>query len=85
MVTEKLDVPTIGIGAGVDCDGQVLVLHDMLGFDNAFNQVFVKKYANLGDTILQAFDEFAADVKGGSFPDDAHSFAMDAEELKKIY
>lgn len=85
MVTEKLDVPTIGIGAGADCDGQVLVLHDMLGFDSGFNQVFVKKYANLGDTILQAFNEFAADVKGGKFPDDAHSFAMDAEELKKIY
>lgn len=85
MVTEKVDIPTIGIGAGVDCDGQVLVLHDMLGYDTSFNQVFVKKYANLGEIILQAFDAFAADVRSGAFPDDAHSFAMDADELKKIY
>lgn len=85
MVTEKVDIPTIGIGAGVNCDGQVLVLHDMLGYDNDFNQVFVKKYANVGATILQAFNDFAADVRSGAFPDDAHSFAMDAEELKKIY
>jgi 3-methyl-2-oxobutanoate hydroxymethyltransferase len=72
-ITHTLQIPTIGIGAGPDCDGQVLVLHDVLGLsDSTFK--FVKAYANLRETVVNAITDFATDVRGGDFPTDAHSF-----------
>ena len=72
-ITEAVSVPTIGIGAGPHCDGQVLVINDLLGL-NEWTPKFVKSYANLREEIGRAAREFAADVEGGTFPDDAHSY-----------
>ena len=83
-ITEKLIVPTIGIGAGVDCDGQVLVVHDMLGLFDRFTPRFVKKYANLSDSILKALESYREDVLKGAFPADQHSFHIDEKELSKL-
>jgi len=84
IITKKLRVPTIGIGAGPFCDGQVLVTHDMLGFFERHIPKFVKKYAHLTDVMVQAFEEYAKDVLKGSFPDKEHSYGMNADELKKL-
>lgn len=73
-VTEALEIPTLGIGAGVHCDGQVLVLPDLLGLGSGPVPKFVKKYANLGDQAVDAIERFCAEVKGGEFPTDAHSY-----------
>jgi len=73
-VTAAVAVPTIGIGAGPACDGQVLVLQDLLGFDKDFSPKFLKKYANLGDTIVQALRSYDADVKAMAFPSAEQSF-----------
>ncbi len=67
-ITSQVDVPTIGIGAGAACDGQVLVMHDLLGFDQQFNPKFLRKYANLGTVIADALNHFHDDVMSGSFP-----------------
>jgi 3-methyl-2-oxobutanoate hydroxymethyltransferase len=72
-VTAELKIPTIGIGAGPDCDGQVLVSYDVLGLFDTFVPRFVKQYAKLGDTITQAAKEYIADVQGGRFPGPEHS------------
>lgn len=73
-VTEAVRVPTIGIGAGAGCDGQVLVLHDMLGLNSGFAPKFLKRYAELGDAAREAIRAFAAETREGRYPDDAHSF-----------
>ncbi len=73
-VTEKLSVPTIGIGAGPHCDGQVLVQHDMLGIFDKFRPRFVKRYAELGKTMREAFKEYIDDVREGRFPNKEHSY-----------
>lgn len=73
-VTQAIKAPTIGIGAGPDTDGQVLVLHDMLGFPSDFSPKFLKKYATLGDTIAAAVAQYDQDVKEGSFPGPEHTF-----------
>lgn len=73
-VTEAVRVPTIGIGAGAGCDGQVLVLHDMLGLNPGFAPKFLKRYAELGDAAREAIRTFADETRAGTFPDDAHSF-----------
>jgi 3-methyl-2-oxobutanoate hydroxymethyltransferase len=80
-ITEQLSIPTIGIGAGPDCDGQVLVYHDLLGLTEGHLPRFVKRYANLSREIRTALEHYAADVRTGVFPDEAHSYAMPAEEL----
>lgn len=67
-VTASVNIPTIGIGAGAGCDGQVLVVHDMLGLNNEFKPKFVRKYLNLEDQIHQAVGQYVADVKSGDFP-----------------
>ncbi|MEE2789133.1 MAG: 3-methyl-2-oxobutanoate hydroxymethyltransferase [Myxococcota bacterium] len=67
-VTHTLSIPTIGIGAGAACSGQVLVLYDLLGLDNGFNPKFLKKYANLHDVVVEAMGEFADEVREGTFP-----------------
>jgi 3-methyl-2-oxobutanoate hydroxymethyltransferase len=84
IITKKIRVPTIGIGAGPFCDGQVLVTHDMLGFFDRHIPKFVKKYAHLTDVMVQAFQEYAKDVLEGRFPDKEHSYGMNADELKKL-
>ena len=73
-IHEMLHIPTIGIGAGADCDGQVLVLHDLLGLFDRFTPKFVKKYANLKDLALKAVSEYKQDVESGKFPSEEHSF-----------
>ena len=73
-ITEKIKIPTIGIGAGMHCNGQVLVMHDVLGLYGDFKPKFVKRYAELSPIIKDAFRQFAEEVRSGSFPDDAHSF-----------
>jgi 3-methyl-2-oxobutanoate hydroxymethyltransferase len=81
-VTRALSVPTIGIGAGPDTDGQVLVWHDMLGYYEGRAPRFVKRYADLGAVITDALERFADDVRGGSFPEQQHTYAMPEEEAE---
>lgn len=73
-ISAALKIPTIGIGAGPKCDGQILVLHDLLGFDEEFKPKFLKKYANLGKVVKEALTAYDDDVKAGSFPAAEHSF-----------
>ena len=83
-ITENLKVPTIGIGAGVYCDGQVLVVHDMLGLFDRFTPKFAKRYVNLSESMLKAFQEYREEVLKGSFPTDQHSFHIDDKEMSKV-
>jgi len=85
MVTEKLSIPTIGIGAGDKCDGQILVYQDMLGMFSDFTPKFVKKYENLGDRMRNAFATYIDDVKKGSFPSEEHGFKIDEDIIEKLY
>ncbi len=73
-IHQQLRIPTVGIGAGPDCDGQVLVIHDMLGLFDRFTPKFVKKYANLKDQASKAVKEYKRDVEAGTFPSEEHSF-----------
>jgi len=84
MITEAVPVPTIGIGAGPDCDGQVLVLHDLLGLFERFTPRFVKQYARLSGPVREALAAFREEVEKGVFPAPEHSFAMDGEEVAKL-
>lgn len=74
QVTEAVTVPTIGIGAGPDCNGQVLVFHDLLGFDPDFSPKFLKRYLNFHDLALGALNEFRSEVEDGKYPSDGHSY-----------
>lgn len=85
LITQKLSIPTIGIGAGAGCDGQVLVYQDMLGMFNDYTPKFVKRFAEVGEVMKNAFAEYNRQVKEGSYPDEAHSFGMDEDVLKKLY
>jgi 3-methyl-2-oxobutanoate hydroxymethyltransferase len=78
--TRGLTVPTIGIGAGGETDGQVLVWHDMLGFYEGRSPRFVKRYAELGDAILEALESYAEEVRTGAFPEEQHTYGMPEEE-----
>jgi 3-methyl-2-oxobutanoate hydroxymethyltransferase len=80
-ITEALDIPTIGIGAGAACDGQVLVWHDLLGLYDGRAPRFVKQYAELAPVIRDAVARYAADVRDGSFPEERHGYAIGDEEL----
>lgn len=73
-ITRRLTIPTIGIGAGVNCDGQVLVIHDMLGLFDLYTPKFVKRYADLKGTMTEAVKKYIAEVKDKKFPDEEHSF-----------
>jgi len=84
LITEKLTVPTIGIGAGPYCDGQILVFHDLVGYSNGYLPKFVKKYADIHELINRAIQEYMDDVKKGKFPDDDHSYHLKPELLQKI-
>ena len=83
-ISSELKIPTIGIGAGKDCDGQVLVYHDLVGLFERFTPKFVKQYINLSPKIREALKQFKEDVESGAFPGPEHSFAMNPEEAKKI-
>lgn len=85
LITEKLSIPTIGIGAGVDCDGQILVYQDMLGMFSDFTPKFVKKYENLGEKMKIAFETYIEEVKNGVFPAEEHGFKIDDEVIEKLY
>lgn len=85
IVTEKLSIPTIGIGAGPDCDGQILVYQDMLGMYKDFSPKFVKHFGNVGDQILEAFNKYDSEVKTSAFPSEEHCFKIDDEVLEKLY
>jgi len=84
LVTERLSIPTIGIGAGPDCDGQVLVLHDVLGLFGDFKPKFAKRYADIGSQVVDALREFDREVRDGTFPDAEHSFTMKDSELDAL-
>jgi len=84
-VSQSISMPTIGIGAGKGCDGQVLVAHDLLGLSGDFSPRFVRRYANLGEEMQKAFSSYISDVRSGEFPGEKESFSMDEETLKRIY
>lgn len=87
LITERAGIPTIGIGAGASCDGQVLVETDLLGLDGRFSPRFVQRYADLGTTIREGFAAFAEDVRTGRYPTAAHTYAMKpaiAAQLRSI-
>jgi 3-methyl-2-oxobutanoate hydroxymethyltransferase len=83
-ITQALHVPTIGIGAGAQCAGQVLVWHDLLGLTSGHVPRFVKQYADLNTTILDALQAYVADVKAAAFPTDSHTYSMPDEELTRF-
>lgn len=83
-ITDALKIPTIGIGAGPSCDGQVLVWHDLLGLTRGHVPRFVKRYADLNQTILDALQRYAADVRSAAFPESTHTYGMPAEELARF-
>ncbi len=85
IVTKELNIPTIGIGAGAQCDGQVLVYQDMIGMFSGFTPKFVKKYANIGDMMKEAFEEYNKEVKNGSFPSQEHIFKISEDVIEKLY
>jgi len=74
IITDKLDIPTIGIGAGPECDGQILVFHDLVGYLDSYMPKFVKKYANLYESLTRSVRTYSDEVKAGSFPDDTFSY-----------
>ncbi|MCK6627842.1 MAG: 3-methyl-2-oxobutanoate hydroxymethyltransferase [Anaerolineae bacterium] len=82
VVSQKLTIPTIGIGAGPDCDGQVLVFHDILGLFDRFTPRFVKRYADLRQPILEALQSYRREVEAREFPTPAHSFTIDEAEMQ---
>lgn len=84
MITRKLSIPTIGIGAGVHCDGQVLVTHDILGLFDRFKPKFVKRYVNLGESIIEGVRQYCDEVGRGTFPDTGHSYSMSPDELERL-
>ncbi|RJP28732.1 MAG: 3-methyl-2-oxobutanoate hydroxymethyltransferase [Candidatus Omnitrophota bacterium] len=84
MITQKLKIPTIGIGAGPYCDGQVLVIHDMLGLFERYTPKFVKKYVDLSGLITEAITNYKNDVLEGKFPSKEHTFTIKEDEVKKI-
>ncbi|MBP1694041.1 MAG: panB [Chloroflexi bacterium] len=84
FITQRLEIPTIGIGAGIGCDGQVLVTHDLLGLFDRFTPKFVKKYANLHAEMARAFTEYKNDVEGCAFPGEEHSVEMPEEEWQAL-
>jgi 3-methyl-2-oxobutanoate hydroxymethyltransferase len=83
-ITRRLSVPTIGIGAGRETDGQVLVYHDLLGLTEGHLPRFVKRYANLSREIRDALEAYAADVRAGTFPEDEHTYEMSDEEVERF-
>lgn len=84
LVTKKLSIPTIGIGAGKDCDGQVLVYQDMLGMFPDYTPKFAKKFANVGEAMSTAFENYIRETKAGTFPTEENSFKIDGELMERL-
>ncbi len=84
-ISQSISIPTIGIGAGAGCDGQVLVYQDMLAMYPNFKPKFVKQYAQIGSTMKDAFSQYISDVKSGAFPSEEHTFAIDDEIINSLY
>ena len=85
IISSKISIPTIGIGAGAGCDGQVLVYQDMLGMFSDFTPKFAKRYGNVGDYMKEAFVKYNEEVKDGVFPEEKHSFKISDEVIEKLY
>lgn len=85
LITEQLHIPTIGIGAGKDCDGQVLVYQDMLGMFSDFTPKFVKHYANIGEVMKEAFQNYIKEVQDGVFPAEENTYKVDDSVIEKLY
>ncbi len=85
LLTERLSVPTIGIGAGKDCDGQILVYQDMLGMFSDFTPKFAKRFANVGEIMTNAFKEYTREVGEGVFPAKENGYDISAEAIEKLY
>jgi 3-methyl-2-oxobutanoate hydroxymethyltransferase len=88
IITEKVKIPTVGIGGGLECDGQVLVLHDMVGLFRRFTPKFVKVYADVYSIQLEAVKKYIGDVQGKTFPAEEHTFSMKEEaaaELRRVF
>ena len=85
MITDTVSIPTIGIGAGAGCDGQILVYQDMLGMFSDFTPKFVKRYANVGEVMREAFANYATEVASGAFPTEEHTYKIKDDVLEKLY
>lgn len=85
IIKEEISIPTIGIGAGVECDGQILVYQDMLGMFNDFTPKFVKKFANVGEAMTEAFKQYIKEVEESVFPGPDHGFKISEEVIQKLY
>lgn len=85
MITDAVSIPTIGIGAGAGCDGQILVYQDMLGMFSDFTPKFVKRYANVGEVMREAFANYATEVASGAFPTEEHTYKIKDGVLEKLY
>ncbi len=84
IISESVNIPTIGIGSGVNCDGQVLVVQDLLGMYDKIKPKFAKRYMNLSEDIVKSLEEYRTDVESGLFPANENSFSMNEEEVKKL-
>ena len=84
IISETVNVPTIGIGSGIGCDGQVLVVQDLLGMYDKLKPKFVKRYMNLSEDIVKSVENYKKDIESGTFPGQENWFSMDSEELKKL-
>ena len=84
VISRQLEIPTIGIGAGVGTDGQILLGHDLLGMFTDFKPKFTKRYANLTEAALKGITQYITEVKAGTFPDDDHSYGVDEKEYDKF-
>ncbi|WP_413927042.1 3-methyl-2-oxobutanoate hydroxymethyltransferase [Clostridioides sp. ZZV15-6383] len=85
MITNSISIPTIGIGAGINYDEQILVYQDMLRMFGDFVPKFVKQYANIGDIMKDSIENYILEVNTGVFPQEKHSFSINESELKKLY
>ena len=84
VISQQLEIPTIGIGAGVGTDGQILLCYDLLGVFVDFKPKFTKRFANLTEVAVKGISEYVAEVKAGTFPDDDHSYDVDEREYEKF-
>ncbi len=84
VISQQLEIPTIGIGAGVGTDGQILLCHDLLGVFTDFKPKFTKRFANLTEVAVKGISQYVAEVKAGTFPDDDHSYGVDEKEYEKF-
>lgn len=85
LISKSVNIPTIGIGAGAGCDGQILVYQDMLGMFSDFTPKFVKKYAEIGEVMKEAFEKYIEETKNGSFPAEEHTFKISEDVINKLY